>query len=99
MEDNFYQASTERLIPPTKDQREKLQQSKNAFEKERPIINAVIETLEKEISFREKVDSITETKNPEDFMREVTVNKQVCAILRKNMETLKNQVRMFDKSK
>ena len=42
MEDNFDQASTERLIPPTKDQREKLQQSKNAFEKERPIINAVI---------------------------------------------------------
>lgn len=99
MEDNFYQASTERLIPPTKDQRKKLQQAKNAFEKERPIVNAVIETLKKEISFREKVDSIKETKNVENFMREVEVNKQVCSILRKNLEALENQVKMFDKNK
>ena len=99
MEDNFYQASTERLIPPTKDQRKKVQQAKNAFEKERPIINVVIESLKKEISFREKVDSIKETKNAEDFMREVEVNKQICSILRKNLEALENQVRMFDKNK
>ena len=99
MEDNFYQASTERLIPLTKDQRKKVQQAKNAFEKERPIVNAVIETLKKEISFREKVDSIKETKNAENFMREVEVNKQVCSILRKNLEALENQVKMFDKNK
>lgn len=95
MEDNFYQASTERLISPPKEQQKKFQQDKNAFEKERPLINAVIEHLREEISFREKVDSITETKNAEQFMREVEVNKQVCAILRNQLKVLETKVKMF----
>lgn len=99
MEDNFYQASTERLIAPPKEQQKKLQQDRISFEKERPLVTTVIEHLEKEISFREKVDSITETKNPEAFMREIEVNKQVCAILRKQLQALETKVRMYDEKK
>lgn len=99
MEDNFYQVSTERLIAPPKEQQKKLRQDKNSFIKERPLITAEIESLKAEIAFREKVDSITETKDPEVFMREVEVNKQVCTILRKYLENLETKVRMFDDNK
>lgn len=99
MEDNFYQVSTERLIAPPKEQQRKFHQDRNAFNRERPLITAEIENLKAEIAFREKVDSITETKDPEAFMREVEVNKQVCAILRKYLNNLENRARMFDDKK
>lgn len=99
MEDNFYQASTERLIAQPKEQQQKFHQDKNAFRKERPLIAAEIENLKEEIAFREKIDAITETKDPEAFMREVEVNKQVCAILRKYLKNLETKARMFDDGK
>lgn len=99
MEDNFYQVSTEHLIAPPKEQQKKLRQDKNSFIKERPLITAEIESLKAEIAFRERVDSITETKDPEAFMREVEVNKQVCTILRKYLKNLETKVRMFDDNK
>lgn len=99
MEDNFYQASTERLIAQPKEQQKKFQEDKISFKKERPLITAEIEHLKEEISSREKIDSITETKDPEAFMREVEVNKQVCTILRKYLKYLETKVRMFDDKK
>lgn len=97
MEDNFYQASSERLIPTPKAQADKIKKDKIAFNRERPLITSVMERLEKAISDREKIDSIKETKNPEDFMREVAVNKQVCAILRSELAVIKTAVKKFDK--
>lgn len=99
MEDNFYQVSTERLIKPTKRQRKKVQQDKNAYEHERPLITAVMERLEKDIEKLEKIDSIKSLSNPEEFMREVAVNKEVCAVLRRELSVIKNKVKMFDAKK
>lgn len=99
MEDNFYQASTERLIAPPKEQQKKFQQDKNSFEKERPLTTTVIEHLKSEIAFRERVDSITETKNAENFMREVEVNKQICSILKRNLDFIEGKAKMFDEKK
>lgn len=97
MEDNFYQASSERLIPTPKAQADKIKKDKIAFNRERPLITSVMERLEKAIADREKIDSIKETKNPENFMREVAVNKQVCAILRSELAVIKTAVKKFDK--
>ena len=99
MEDNFYQASTEKLIKPTERQQEKVQQARNAFERERPLITSVMEILEKEIAYREKIDSITKIDDPESFMREITVNKQVCSILRRELNKIKGKVKMYDDKK
>lgn len=96
-EDNFY-VSSERLIKPTEKQQEKVQAAKNAFERERPIITAVIDYLKDEIAFREKIDSITETKDPAKFMHEVEANKIACSVLRKELKGLEAKVRMFDKA-
>lgn len=96
MEDNFY-TSTERLINPSRQQQDKLQQNKNAFERERPLITAEIAHLKEEISYREKVDSIKDTDHVERFMQEVEVNKQVCSILRRYLNTLEAKVKMYDK--
>ena len=96
MEDNFYKASTERLIKPTERQQEKAQEDRNAFDKERPLITSVMKILEASISQREKVDSIKTTDDPEEFMREVAVNKQVCSILRQELEKIKGKVKMYD---
>lgn len=97
MEDNFYQASSERLIATPKKQQEKLLQEKNVFERERPLATTVIERLEESIAFYEKVDSIENTKDPVAFMQEVEVNKKVCAILRKELSYIKTKASMYDK--
>jgi hypothetical protein len=97
MEDNFYQASSERLIPTPKAQADKIKKDKIAYNRERPLITSVMDRLEKAISDREKIDAIKDTKNPENFMREVEVNKQVCAILRSELAIIKTAVKKFDK--
>lgn len=99
MEDNFYEVSTERLIKPTSKQEERLQKAKNDFERERPIVSAVIKHLQNEIASLEKIDSITETSDPEKFMRQVDVNKKVCSVLKRDLTALEAKVRMFDKNK
>ena len=45
MEDNFYKASTERLISAPKKQQEKFQHDKIIFEKERPLVTEVMRNL------------------------------------------------------
>ena len=97
MEDNFYQASSERLIKAPATQTAKLKSERLAFERERPLITAVLERLEKDIARREKIDSIQNTADPEAFMREVAVNRQVVSILRREVSAIKTKVRMFDK--
>ena len=97
MEDNFYEASTERLIKVSTRQQEKAQKEKALFERERPLVTAVIAHLREQVAFREAVDSITETKDPEAFMREVNVNKQVRDILRRDLKFLESKAKMFDK--
>lgn len=97
MEDNFYQASSERLIPTPKAQADKIKKDKIAYNRERPLITSVMDRLEKAISDRERIDAIKDTKNPENFMREVEVNKQVCAILRSELAIIKTAVKKFDK--
>ena len=99
MEDNFYQASTERLIKPPRKQEEKVQREKIAYERERPLITTVMKALEEEIAQREKVDAIKNTNDPEAFMREVAINQQVCAVLRQKLGKIKRKVNMFDKKK
>ncbi len=97
MEDNFYQASTERLIKTPKAQSDKLRKERIAFERERPLITKVMEHLKEDIAARERIDFIEEQGDPEKFMREVAVNKQVCAILRHELKIIENKVNMFDK--
>lgn len=97
MEDNFYQASSERLIKTPKSMSDKMRKEKIAFERERPLITKVMTHLKEDIAAREKIDFITEQKDPESFMREVAVNKQVCAILRHELNIIENKVKMFDK--
>lgn len=97
MEDNFYQASSERLIKTPKAQSDKMRKEKIAFERERPLITTVMEHLKEDIAARERIDFIDETNDAEKFMREVAVNKQVCAILRHELSIIENKVKMFDK--
>lgn len=99
MEDNFYQVSTERLIEPPKKQQEKVQKDKRDFERERPLITAVMKRLEEDIAEYKKIDRISNTSDPEAFMREVAVNKQVCAILERELNVIKAKVRMYDNKK
>lgn len=99
MEDNFYKTSTERLIAPTEEQQQKELKERTSFERERPLITDVMARLEKDIAARERIDSITETKDPEAFMREIAVNKQVCSILKRELNALKVKVRKFDNKK
>ena len=96
-EDNFYQTSSERLIKIPEKQQEKLQKEKNSFERERPLITDVMKRLEETIGFLEKVDSIKNTSDPEKFMQEVAVNKQTCAVLRRELDFIKAKVSMYDK--
>ena len=99
MEDNFYKVSTERLIHIPKEQLEKTKRDKISYERERPLVTAVMKRLEEKIASYEKIDSIKTTDNPEDFMREVAVNKQVCATLKRELDWLKTKVKMFDDNK
>lgn len=99
MEDNFYEVSSERLFPISKEQQLKQQKEQNEYERERPLITSVMKYLEREISRLEKVDSIKCTDDPEVFMREVKVNQEVCKILRQKLGTIKTKVRQFDKKK
>lgn len=99
MEDNFYEVSSERLINPTPRQKEKNQQAKNLFERERPLVTEVIRHLKNAIEAREKIDSITETDDSEKFMRQVEINKQVCSILKRDLKMLEAKVKMFDNKK
>ncbi len=97
MEDNFYQVSTEKPIAPTEKQKEKVQQAKNAYERERPLITTVMERLKAEIKRLESIDSIEQLNDPEAFMREVAVNKQVCSVLKRELKVIETKVKMFDK--
>lgn len=99
MEDNFYKVSTERLIQPPKEQQEKTKRDKILYERERPLITAVVKRLEEKISVYEKIDSVKNTTDPEAFMREIAVNKQTCAILRSELSWIKTKVKMFDDKK
>ena len=99
MDDNFYQASSERFIPLTEKQQEKKQLSKTSYERERPLTTEVAEILKKEIESRERVDSITELKDPEAFMRQVFINKEVCSILRRVFNLIETKEKMFDNKK
>ena len=96
MEDNFYLTSTERLIKPSAKQKEKFLHDKLIFEKERPLVTAVIKILKEEIKYRERVDSVTEISDPEKCMRQIDVNRQVCNILRPKVAALERKVRMYD---
>lgn len=97
MEDNFYETSSERLFPLSKEQQQRKQKERNDFERERPLITSVMEYLEKEIANLEKIDAIKHTNDPETFMREVMVNQKVCKVLRQKLGTIKTKVRQFDK--
>lgn len=99
MEDNFYKVSTERLIKPPKEQQEKNRKDRISYEHERPLITAVMARLEEKIADYEKIDSIKNTTDPEAFMREVAVNKQVCSILQHELNAIKTKVKMFDEKK
>lgn len=99
MEDNFYLVSTERLIKPTKEQQKKVQRDRIAYEHERPLITAVMERIEKDISKLEKIDAVKNMDDPEKFMREIAVNKQVVSVLKRELNVIKVKVRMFDEKK
>ena len=98
MEDNLY-TSTEGIIKIPKGQADKLSHEKVLYERERPLTTAVMERLEKDIAAREKVDFIKNTADPEAFMREVEINRQVCSILRRELNFLKGKARMYDSKK
>jgi len=99
MEDNFYETSTERLIKQTSAQQIKAQQEKESFERERPLTTIVIAHLKEAIESREKVNSITETDDPEKFMRQVKVNQEVCSILKRDLNFLEGKAKMYDEKK
>lgn len=98
MEDNLYIASTERLIAPAKKHQDEIRRGKIAFEHERPLVTEVIKDLRDRITDLEKIDSIKTQNDPEQFMREVAVNRQVCAVLRSELNKLEVKVKMFDKN-
>lgn len=99
MEDNFYKASSERLFPKSDKIRSRINTSKILYEKEAPIVSGVIAELEQAVKFYKSVDSIKETRDPENFMREVAVNKQVAEILDSKLKWLKSVKEVYGKEK
>ncbi len=97
MEDNFYQASSERLLPKSSKANERFQKEKQAYEKESPIISETIERLKAQIAFYESVHSIKTENNPEQFMREVAVSKRIVQILDKEVKRLERIAKVYSK--
>lgn len=95
MEDDFYQMSSEKLFPKSEKVKSRMRADKNAYEKEAPIISETIARLDEQIEFYKSVKSIKTTDNPEQFMREVDVNKRITAILEREVNRLKGVVKSF----
>ncbi|MBR0403093.1 hypothetical protein IJI55_00875 [Candidatus Saccharibacteria bacterium] len=97
MEDNFYKVSSEKLFPKSKKIDTQLQQAKRAYEKEAPIISETIARLKKQVDFYQSISSIKTENDPEQFMREVAINKRVSEILECELKRLEGIAKTYGK--
>ena len=98
MEDNVYKTSSERLITPPESQIKKINDQKVKYERERPILMDLLDYLNKQVAFYESVGAIKNTDDSFKFMCEVTANKRIVEILRREIDAVNRMVRMFDKA-
>ena len=98
MEDNFYQTSSEKLFPKSDKTIEKAQKAKREYEKEAPIIAETIERFKQQKEAYGSVYAVKEEKNPENFMREIAINKRVAAILDAEIQRLEGIVKTYGKN-
>lgn len=75
MDDSVYPANTHRFIDEPTEQKKRREQEQEEYLAEKPLITKTVEHLKERIDFLHDIDSITETKDSENFMRQVMVNK------------------------
>ena len=101
MEDNFYKASSEKLFPKSEKANSHFTKAKRAYENEAPIITETIDRFKEQAAFYESIYSVNTdiTNEPEEFMREIAVNKRIAAILNKEIKRLEGIVKVYGKNK
>jgi hypothetical protein len=97
IEDHTYKTSSERLLEPPLRHDEQKAILKLKYQKERPIIQKLLEHLNGRIAYFESMNSIATLDDPEQFMREVALSKAVATVLKKEAGALERLVKMFDK--
>ncbi len=97
MDDSVYPTTSQRFIDEPKEQKKRREQEREKYLAEKPLIAKTVEHLEGRIKFLHDVDSITEIKDPENFMRQVMVNKMVAAALKQEVNRLELIIKTHSK--
>lgn len=97
MDDSVYPANTHRFIDEPTEQKKRRKQEQEEYLAEKPLIAKTVEHLKSRIKFLHDVDSITEIKDPEKFMRQVMVNKMVAAALNQEVGRLEVIIKAHSK--
>lgn len=92
MDDSVYPTTSQRLLGEPKKQEQQRKQAREEYLAEKPLIAATIKHLEARIDFLHDINSITENKDPENFMRQVEVNKLTATALEQELRRLEVMV-------
>lgn len=88
MDDSVYPTTSQRLIGEPKDQAKRREQEREEYLAEKPLVAKTVEHLKNRIKFLHDIDSISEVKDPDEFMRQVAVNKMVATVLTQEVNRL-----------
>ena len=88
MDDSVYPTTTKRFIGEPEEQKKRREQAREEYLAEKPLIATTVEHLKRRIEFLHDINSISETQDPEQFMRQVMVNKTVAAALEQELNRL-----------
>lgn len=97
MDDRVYPTSSKKFIEEPKAQKKRREQEREEFLIEKPLIADVVKRLQERIKFYHDIDSITEANSPENFMRQVVVNKTVAATLTQELRSLEMIIKTHSK--
>lgn len=92
-----YPTTSQRLIGEPKEQVKRREQEREEYLAEKPLIAETVKSLKARIEFFHDINSITETKDPENFMRQVTANKMVANILAQEVNRLEMMIKTHSK--
>lgn len=92
-----YPTTSQRLIGEPNEQKKRREQETEKYLAEKPLIAETVKHLQRRIEFFHDIDSITETKDSENFMRQVAVNKMVAAVLTQEIKRLEVIIKAHSK--
>lgn len=97
MDDSVYPTTSQRLLGEPREQEKRREQEREEYLAEKPLVAAVVEHLKGRIKFLHDIDSITETKDSENFMRQVAVNKMTAIALTQEVKRLEVIIKTHSK--